>query len=208
MPFTRPISLDAALARLMDGNARFVQDRPTANVHSALRIELASGQSPFAVILGCSDSRVPIETIFDQQPGNLFVVRVAGNIVNIDSLASIEYAVEVLRSMLVLVLGHSSCGAVAAAAQHVEFGTNFNGHIQYLADTIAPAVRKAKMMQGDWLRNAVDENVRQHIAELLDQSSIINEAVARGEVRVAGAVYDLHSGAVELIDNGRTTGVC
>ncbi len=199
MPFIRPASIDAALARLMDGNARFVQERPTANVHSALRIELASGQSPFAVILGCSDSRVPIETIFDQQPGSLFVVRVAGNVINIDGLASIEYAVEVLRSMLVVVLGHSSCGAIAAAVQHVEFGTNFNGHIQYLADAISPAVRKAKAMDGDLLHNAVEQNVRQHIAELLDQSSIIHEAVARGHARVVGAVYDLHSGTVELL---------
>lgn len=198
MPFTRPPSTDAALARLIEGNRRFVEERPQATVHSALRVELASGQNPFAVILGCSDSRVPIETIFDQQPGNLFVARIAGNVVSDDGLGSIEYAVDILNAQLVVVLGHSACGAVQAAMQAIEFGTKFKGHVQGLVDAVEPAVRAARERHGDWLRDAVAENVRHSTALLLERSAIVREAAERGDIRVVGGVYDLHSGRVEF----------
>ncbi len=197
MVFKRPSSLDDAVRRLVEGNQRFVDERPQANVHSALRVELASGQNPFAVVLGCSDSRVPIETIFDQQPGNLFVVRVAGNVVSDDGLASIEYAVDVLKSMLVVVLGHSSCGAVQAAMQRIEFGSRFNGHIQWLVDQIVPTVTAART-HGNWLHDAVYANVRHSMDALVEHSEIVREAADRGEIRVVGGVYDLHTGKVDL----------
>ena len=194
MPFTRPATLDDAVVRLAEGNQRFIEERPLAPVPSAERIELASGQTPFATILGCSDSRVPIETIFDEQPGNLFVIRVAGNIVNDDGLASIEYAATILNSMLVVVLGHSGCGAVQTALANVESHTRFPGHMQRLADAIAPAARATRENGGDWWNNAVLENVRLNAAAVVKRSKIIAERVAAGTVRVAGASYDLHSG--------------
>ena len=196
MPFTRPASIQAAVDRLLAGNRRFVEEHPTSPLQSALRIELAAGQTPFAVVLGCSDSRVPIETIFDQQPGSLFVVRVAGNIVNDDGLASIEYSVDILNSMLVVVLGHSQCGAVTAAVQHVRDGTTFHGHIQGLADAIAPAADATRSTDGDWLENAVAENVRRSAAELVRRSPLLAAAVENRSVGIVGAVYDLHSGKV------------
>ncbi len=200
MPFTPPASLDAAITRLIEGNRRFVEERPLAPVPSAERIELASGQSPFATILGCSDSRVPIETIFDQQPGNLFVVRVAGNIVNDDGLASIEYGVTILDSILVVVLGHSQCGAVKAALDYVDTDSRLPGHMQCLADAIAPAARATQRTDGDWWRDAVIENVRMHAAAIEQRSRILGDAVRERRVRIAGATYDLHSGVVTFLD--------
>lgn len=199
MPFTRPASLDDAVSRLIEGNRRFVEERTLAPVPSAERIHLASGQSPFATILGCSDSRVPIETIFDQHPGNLFVIRVAGNIVNEDGLASLEYAVTVLKSMLVVVLGHETCGAVKTALDFVESGTRFDGHMQRLAVSISPAARATRSSDGDWWHDAVVENVRMNAAAVLERSTIIADLVARGEVRVVGAYYDLRTGIVHVL---------
>jgi carbonic anhydrase len=199
VPFSRPASLDEALARLIEGNRRFVEERPQAPVPSAERVELASGQKPFAVVLGCSDSRVPIETIFDQQPGNLFVVRIAGNIVTDEALGSIEYGVEVLQCVLVVVLGHSRCGAVQAALQHVESGKTFRGHIQRLATLIAPAAAETRAAGEHWWERAVIENVRIGVRQVMERSSIVRDAAAQGMVRTVGAVYDLHSGAVSSV---------
>jgi carbonic anhydrase len=200
VPFSRPSSVDEALARLLEGNRRYVEEHPRAPVASAQRVELASGQDPFAVILGCSDSRVPVETIFDQPPGQLFVVRLAGNVVNNEGLATIEYGLCTLRSLLVLVLGHSGCGAVGAAMSFVESGTTFPGHIQELVQTIAPAAHKTRAAGDDWSMHAVTENVRASREAILQRSPIVRDAAARAEVRVAGAVYDLHTGVVSLVD--------
>jgi carbonic anhydrase len=197
---SRPATPDDALARLLEGNRRFVAEEPHPPVRSANRIALESGQDPFAVVLGCSDSRVPIETIFDQQPGDLFVVRVAGNFVNDDGLASIEYALDVLSCELVVVLGHTGCGAVQAALQHLQTGTQFRGHIQRLADAIAPAARRAQSLPGDWYENAVIENVRGSAHAMLGRSEIVNAAVEGSTVRVAGAIYDLGTGRVTFVD--------
>jgi carbonic anhydrase len=190
---------------LIEGNRRFVEEHPVAPVASAQRIELSSGQSPFATLLGCSDSRVPIETIFDQQPGNLFVIRVAGNIVNDDGLASIEYAITVLNSMLVVVLGHSQCGAVKAALDYVGSDVRLPGHMQLMADAIAPAARATRSSETDWWNDAVVENVRLNAAAVVKRSSIIADAVRDGRVRVIGAEYDLHSGVVTLVDDGKVS---
>ena len=200
MPFTRPASPEDAVARLIQGNRRYVEEHPVAPVVSAQRVELASGQSPFATILGCSDSRVPIETIFDQQPGNLFVVRVAGNIVNDDGLASIEYAITVLNSMLVVVLGHEQCGAVKAALDYVETSSRLPGHMQRLADAIAPAARATHDTNGDWWHEAVIQNARLNAEAIAQRSTIVDEAAREGRVRVVSATYDLHSGIVRFLD--------
>ncbi len=203
MPFTPPASLEDAVARLIEGNRRYVEEHPAAPVVSAQRVELASGQSPFATILGCSDSRVPIEAIFDQQPGNLFVVRVAGNVVNDDGLASIEYAITVLNSMLVVVLGHEQCGAVKAALDYVETHVRLPGHMQRLAEAIAPAARATHDTHGDWWHDAVIENARLHALEITQRSTIVADAVRQGRIRVMGATYDLHSGIVTFLDEGK-----
>lgn len=205
MPFSRPASFDDAVARLIEGNRRFVEERPLAPVASVERVELASGQSPFATILGCSDSRVPIETIFDQQPGNLFVVRVAGNIVNEDNLATIEYAITMLDSMLVVVLGHEQCGAVKAALDNVATNVCLPGHMQRLADAIAPAAQATQQTDGDWWNAAVAENVRINASAVTERSTIVADAERAGRVRVVGATYDLQTGIVTFLDERKNS---
>jgi carbonic anhydrase len=195
-----PAEEDAALARLLEGNRRYVDGHPRTALASAHRVELADAQSPFATILGCSDSRVPVETIFDQGPGDLFVVRLAGNIVSAEALGSIEYAIEILGSGLVMVLGHTGCGAVQAAISVVERGASPPGHIALLAEAIAPAVRDAQSGHGDRWVHAVEANVRVSARAVIRRSSIVRAAVTRGDVRVAAAIYDLHTGLVTLLD--------
>ena len=189
---------NAHLTALMAGNARFVAGTPQCVAATARRTELANGQAPFAAVLGCSDSRVPVETIFDHDPGDVFVVRVAGNFVTDTGLGSLEYAVAVLKSELIIVLGHSSCGAVKAATQAFK-GETFPGHIQGLATAIEPAAQATKGQAGDWVANATTENVRMNAHALLAQSSILSEAHAAGKITIVGAVYDLHTGKVNLL---------
>ena len=189
---------NAHLSALMSGNARFVAGTPRCIPATARRTELANGQAPFAAILGCSDSRVPAETIFDHDPGDIFVVRVAGNFVTDTGLGSLEYSVAVLKSELIMVLGHSSCGAVKAATQAAQ-GETFPGHIQGLATAIEPAAKATKGKAGDWVANATAENVRMNAKALLAQSTILSEAHAAGKITIVGAVYDLHTGKVTIL---------
>ncbi len=188
-----------ALAKLKAGNERFAAGKPECVALTARVAELASGQSPFAIVLGCSDSRVPVETIFDQVPGNVFVVRVAGNYLTDDGLGSIEYSVAMLKSKLILVLGHSSCGAVSAAVTYLKDGMAQPGHIQDLVTAIAPAARAARGLHGDWLANAVLENVKRNVEAMTKRSHIVSAAVKAGSLHVAGGIYDLHTGLVEVI---------
>ncbi len=188
-----------ALAKLMAGNARFAAGRSECAALTARVAELANGQNPFAVVLGCSDSRVPVETIFDQVPGNVFVVRVAGNYLTDDGLGSIEYSVAMLKSKLILVLGHSNCGAVSAAVTYVKDGASQPGHIQDVVTAIAPAARAARGLRGDWVANAVSENVKRNVQAMTKRSRIVSDAVKAGTLHVAGGIYDLHAGLVEVI---------
>lgn len=198
MPAPPPAASTAAesLHLLTEGNARFVAGQSHHGALTSRRAELTAGQSPFAIVLGCSDSRVPIETVFDQPPGHIFVVRLAGNFVQEDGLASIEYSVAVLGSTLIMVLGHGSCGAVDATIQYLRDGTVQPGHIHRLVRAIEPAALATRELPGDWIANAVAENVRLNVAALTQRSGIIAEAVERGTVRVVGGVYDLHGGKV------------
>jgi carbonic anhydrase len=186
------------LLDLMDGNVRFAAGTPTAQNATVERAELAVSQAPYATILSCSDSRVPVETIFDHGPGDIFVVRVAGNFVNGDGLASIEFAVRELESTLVMVLGHSGCGAVDAAIASLD-GQTFPGHIGRLAEAVAPAAAAAKGQPGDWSTNTVAQNVRANVAALTARSTILADAAAAGTILICGAVYDIHSGTVTLL---------
>jgi carbonic anhydrase len=193
---------DEALQRLLKGNQRFVHGA-TKNPRRAPADfrALAEGQRPVAVIMGCADSRVPPELLFDQGVGDLFVVRVAGNVVGGGGVfvkGSIEYAVAELGVRLIMVLGHSSCGAVKAAIKHVDDGDPLPGAIAELVNRIRPAVIKAKDMPGDRLANAISANVLLGVETLNNLDPIVRPAVSSGQAKVVGAVYDLRTGAVAL----------
>jgi carbonic anhydrase len=189
----------AALKTLMDGNARYVADQAICPPLTARRIELAAGQRPFAIIVSCSDSRVPVETVFDQSPGSIFGIRLAGNFVDDHGLGSIEYSVASFASSLILVLGHSDCGAVKATVQYVKDGTTQPGHIQSLVDALAPAARASKGRPGNWYANATEQNVHDTIAALTQRSTIVAKAVKEGGLAIAGGVYDLHTGRISIV---------
>lgn len=181
-----------ALGRLMAGNRRFVAGDSEAPRRSLARVkELSSGQSPFAAILGCADSRVPVEILFDEGFGDLFTVRVAGNVATPEEVASLEYAVGVLGAQVVLVLGHTACGAVTAAVE----GKAVPGQISSLFQHITPAVPA-----GATLAQAVEANVAHQAGVLRSSSTVIREALDAGSVTVRGAVYSLDDGEVRLLD--------
>lgn len=187
---------DEALAKLMEGNQRFVANRRLNPNQDSVRLaEVANGQAPFVAILSCADSRVAPEIVFDQGLGDLFVVRVAGNIAITEDIASEEFAVGVLGTPLLVVLGHERCGAVQAA---LETGTELPGVIESLVYAIRPAVEASEGKPGDRLTNAVKENVRLQV-QRLQTSSVIANAVAEGKLKVVGAYYDLDTGEVSLV---------
>jgi carbonic anhydrase len=184
---------DTVLAELKSGNrhhatAKYAHPHQTsARVH-----ELVAAQHPHAVILSCADSRVTPEIVFDQGLGDLFDVRVAGNIAAPAEIASIEYAVEHLHTPLVVVLGHQSCGAVAAAIQGGEAG----GHLVTLIDAIRPAVEQARKLPGDLADNAVRLNTEMVVGQLRASQPVLAEAVTAGRLRIVGAIYSLETGKV------------
>jgi carbonic anhydrase len=194
------IGPDRALEMLMEGNARYVSGQTELRDFSADRAALALGQKPFAVILGCADSRVAPELAFDQSRGQLFVLRVAGNTLNNDTLASTEFALAALGAPLVMVLGHSACGAVDAAIKVVQDGAELPGHLPELIAPIKPAVERALGEPGDLLANTIDENVRLTASQLGSAGPIVAPLVGSGDVKVVGAVYDLATGKVRLLD--------
>lgn len=193
------ITPELALQQLMEGNLRYAQGN-ASHPHQSLeqRAELVSGQHPFAVILGCSDSRIPPELIFDQGLGDVFVIRTAGEVVDNASLASIEYAVEHLDVPLVVVLGHDSCGAVTAAVQ----GGEAEGHLGSLMDFIRPAVEQAREAGegSDLLNGSIDNNVFNIVEALKSSQPVLSEKVEAGELMILGARYRLDSGLVEILE--------
>jgi carbonic anhydrase len=187
---------DAALKRLVEGNARFMSGRVQATEPRDLRMTrraLAEHQAPFAVILGCSDSRVSPEIIFDQGLGELFDVRTAGHVVDALAIGSIEYAIEHLHCELVLVLGHERCGAVTAAVE----GGEQHGDIAAVVEAILPAVYKTQDQRGDPVANAVRANAVYVADKLYDDSEIL------AEVTVVAAHYDLDTGRVSFVEGRR-----
>ena len=187
-----------ALERLIAGNKRYVAGTPEhPNQSPERRKEVGSGQTPFACILGCADSRVPPEIIFDQGLGDLFVLRVAGNVANEMILGSLEYAVEHLGAQLIVVLGHKRCGAVAAAVS----GGEAPGHIGKLVQAIQPAVDRSKSMQGDAVENAVRENIQLTAQKLQSDSSILKARVDADTLDIIGAFYDLDTGQAGFFPN-------
>lgn len=191
---------DVALRQLMEGNARYVANRPTQRDFSAGRADRLTTQKPIAAVLSCADSRVAPEFAFDVGPGQLFVVRVAGNVLDDDGTASLEYAVKFLGVRLVLVLGHRNCGAVDAAIKVMKDGTVLPGHLPGLIDAIKPAVLVAQAAKPtDLLAAAISENVRQTQRHIATSNPVLADLVTAGQVKVAGGVYDLANGKVNLL---------
>jgi carbonic anhydrase len=188
-----------ALAQLQTGNERYVTGRHTHHDYGPERLALVSGQKPFAIILSCSDSRVSPELAFDQSRGRLFVVRVAGNFVDDDGLASIEYGAAELGAPLVMVLGHKNCGAIKAAIEVVTKGATLPGHLPGLVDSLKPAVEKAKSEPGSLLENATRENVLLSMQKLQTSSPVLSPLVEQNKLKVVGGIYDLSTGKVNLV---------
>lgn len=199
----RGVSPDEALRRLKDGNARYVRGEITPRDHSVGRAELAASQAPFAALLGCADSRVAPELKFDVGPGDLFVCRLAGNTVNAEVLASMEFAVTVLGTALIVVVGHSGCGAVNAAIQVDEQHTILPGHLDQLATSILPAVIQARSTDDDrtLLDRATEINARLSAKRLASRSAAIAEAIAQGKLKILPAIYDIASGKVTFLED-------
>lgn len=195
------LSPDAVLVKLKEGNTRFFnQQRQFPNLGPARLAETLKGQHPYATVLACSDSRVPVEHIFDAGIGDIFVIKVAGNVVDTDETGSIEYGAEHLATPVVVVMGHTSCGAVTAAAR----GDHALGSIPALIEHIAPAVQKAKKIAGnDFSEGLVDASVRmnvyQSIEDIFSMSHVVGELVKENRLKVIGAVYHIDSGKVEWL---------
>jgi len=192
------VTAEEALRRLEQGNARFVAGRVSETTPASIaeiRRKVAQVQKPFAIIVGCSDSRVGPEVLFDQKVGDIFVVRTAGEVVDSIGLGSIEYAVAHLGSPLIVVLGHERCGAVSAAVA----GAKEPGHIAAVLKAIQPAVNRAKGQPGDPVENAVRAQAIDVAAYLKAAGPILKEAVRSGKLKVIAARYDLDSGKVSLL---------
>lgn len=198
---TEPVisNADPALQRLLEGNRRFATNQATAlNRSESRRKEVAAGQKPFAAILGCADSRVPPEIIFDCGLGDLFIVRTAGQVLDRAVLGSLELGVVELGVPLILVLGHENCGAVKETLEVLEGHTQAHGQINSLVEGIKPAVEKAKGKAGDKVENVVRANVELIVSQLRN-TPLLADAITKGQVKIVGGRYDLHSGVVEII---------
>ncbi|MCY0095965.1 carbonic anhydrase [Hoeflea ulvae] len=197
---TPPATPDLALQRLIDGNARYVANTAINTDHSASRSARSLGQQPFAAVVACSDSRVVPELIFDQGPGDLFVVRVAGNFINEDGLASLEYSAAILGIKTIVVLGHTSCGAVGATITSIQDNILPPGHLPSLVDAIRPAVYD--VMHGkpsDLLAAATAQNAKLNAEKAAAAGPILSEFHASGKIKSAAAVYDIATGKVEFL---------
>lgn len=198
----RPQGADQVWAGLVAGNRRFVAGKPAVRDLTGRRAKLAGTQAPTVAVLGCSDSRVPPELLFDEGLGDLFVVRNAGNTPDPLSLGSLEYAVEHLHTTVIVVLGHTSCGAVAAACSGEKAAS---ANLAAVVEPIAQSCAAAKQGDTTDLTLAVQDHVHRSAQQLLANSAIIKAAVSRGEVTIIEATYDLDSGRVVRLDGGRVS---
>lgn len=195
-----PDSPNTALKRLLAGNQRFIQQKLEHPHQSQIRLhEVATAQHPFATLLSCADSRVPAEILFDLGIGDLFDVRIAGNIVTAEALGSVEYAAAMLGTPLIMVLGHERCGAVTAAVQ----GKPLPGQISSFTKAISPAIaqldRKSNnKSEGDLIENAVVANVRYQVKKL-ERSDLLMQLVREGKLQIVGGRYDLDTGKVAIV---------
>jgi len=208
------ITAREALDRLREGNRRFASERASAPVDSSptRRAELVAGQEPFAIILGCSDSRVPAEIVFDQGLGDLFVIRVAGNIVAPSQVGSVEFAAERFGTRLVVVLGHSQCGVILATLEELRerndnnHSRNFRSIVNHVRPSVEGLVAKGSGLKGDALvREAVRANVRVSANHLRHASEVLERLIETDGLMVVGAEYSLATGLVDIFDGVRAT---
>ena len=184
----------------MEGNARYVAGQLNQRDFTAGRAARAQGQAPFAAILGCADSRVAPELAFDQGPGELFIVRVAGNFVTPDGLGSLEYGAAVLGTKVIMVLGHTSCGAIGATIGALQKGNTLPGHIAGLVTAMKPGVESVVKAGGpDLEQRAVVANVQANVRRLQTEKPILGDMVAAGKLKVVGAYYDLPTGKIVVV---------
>lgn len=194
------LTADQALRRLLDGNERFVAHQERyPDRGPEVRLRLADAQHPFAVILGCADSRTPPELLFDEGLGDIFVIRNAGNIVDVMALAGVEYGVAHLGVSLVLVLGHERCGVITAAVAVARGDEEVQGHLWSLIDAVRPALDEVDSGSGDVVDAAVRAHVRLQVKRLCRADPIVSRAVKTGALRVVGARYDVDRGRVEIL---------
>ncbi|PPQ17289.1 carbonic anhydrase [Bradyrhizobium sp. AC87j1] len=193
------ISPETALNRLMEGNDRYVQGVSRSDDFKRERPVLADGQNPYAAVLSCADSRVAPELVFGSGLGDLFVCRVAGNFANDDTLASMEYAVAVLNTPLILVLGHDHCGAIDATIKSLHDDKPPPGHISSLVAALAPAVKVSRQQTGDTFVLATRQNVIDNVNKLKSTGPILNTAVEQNRLKVVGGLYRLDTGRVDLL---------
>jgi carbonic anhydrase len=193
------LSPDAALERLLKGNERYVDGIARRHDFKHEREALAGGQNPYAAILSCADSRIAPEYAFDSGRGDLFVCRVAGNFASNETIASLEYAVAVLNTPLILVLGHDACGAVDATIKSLKDEKAPPGHMPSLVEAIAPAVKAAASQSGDTLGNAIRQNVIDNVTKLKSATPILSAAVDEKKLKVLGGIYRLKTGKVEMV---------
>jgi len=191
------VSADSALNSLKQGNKRFIEGKSMRPHQDLQRIkEVSLGQKPFAIIVGCSDSRVPSEIIFDQGLGDLFIVRTAGQVSTFASWGSIEFGHAVLGANLIVVMGHTKCGAVSAACKIPDVP----GHIVTLINAIKPAAQLAKSQTGDEVENAVKINVAMQVQQLENLEPVLTKGIRNGALKIVGAVYDLETGKITFLN--------
>jgi carbonic anhydrase len=195
-----PTTPEQALSELKAGNQRYVAGKNMHHDFGPERPALALSQHPFAIILGCADSRVAPEFAFDQSRGRLFVVRLAGNFVDTNGLASIEFGASVLGACLIMVLGHTGCGAIKAAVDVVTKGATLPGHLPELMNYLKEPVEKARSEPGDIVANVTRQNVVANVQKLQTSEPILAGLVKEGRLGVVGGVYDLATGEVEILD--------
>ena len=193
------LSPDAALDRLMKGNARYVEGVSRRHDFKHEREPLTQGQNPFASVLSCADSRIAPEYCFDTARGDVFVCRLAGNFADEETIASFEYSVAVLNSPLLMVLGHDACGALDSTIKSIKNNTTLPGHLPALVHALTPAVQAAQGKPGDLLANAIRANVAMNVDRLKTTSPILKAAVDDNKLRVIGGVYNLKTGRVDLL---------
>jgi carbonic anhydrase len=193
------LSPDAALERLRQGNQRYIDGVAKRHDFKHEREALVGGQNPYAGILSCADSRIAPEYAFDTARGDLFVCRVAGNFANTESIASLEYTVAILKTPLILVLGHDSCGAVDATIKSMKDGTTLPGQLPSLVAALEPAVKAVLQEPGNLLANATRRNVIDTVAKLKSATPILSAAVEQKKLKVVGGIYRLRDGRVDMI---------
>ena len=190
---------DEAFARIMAGNARYISGRTTYRDFQSARDAVSVGQNPYACVLSCADSRVSPEFCFDEDLGDLFVTRLAGNYVSTNILANLEYGTSVLKASLIMVLGHTDCGAIKSAISAVQDNVDFSGHIQTITTDLSSAIHAGIEAGGELIDSATLQNIKQNVEALKQAAPILKKRIDDGKLKVVGGLYHLDTGIVEIV---------